>query len=135
MLLFTLRKGRWTRRCFHAFVHIEEKTMDEEVFPCFCSYLGKDNGRGGVSMLLFTLRKGGWTRRFSHVFIHIEERTMDVIFKGPWPLGKGRWIRVQKRTTNEEGAHMCLSRLREGRWISVQKRTINEDVLPCVCPG
>jgi hypothetical protein len=29
---------------------------------------------------------------------------------------------------------MCLSRLREGRWIRVQKRTINEEVLTCVCP-
>ncbi len=47
-------------------------------------------------------------------------------------LREGRWIRVQKRTINEEGAHMCLSRLREGRWIRVQKRTINEEVLPCV---
>jgi hypothetical protein len=52
-------------------------------------------------------------RRCSHEFVQVE--------------GKGRWIRVQKRTINEEGAHMCLSRLREGRWIRVQKRTINEE--------
>ncbi len=42
-------------------------------------------------------------------------------------LREGRWIRVQLRTINEEGAHMCLSRLGKGRWIRVQKRTINEE--------
>ncbi len=80
MLLFTLKKGRWTRRCSHVlytlrkgwltrrcskddgrrgvlmFVHIEERTIDEEVFPWFCSHWEKDDGRRGFSYVLFTLR-------------------------------------------------------------------------------
>jgi hypothetical protein len=116
MLFFTLRKGRWTRSGSHVFVHIEVRTMDEEVFPCFvhiekrtiheevfpcfCSHWGKDDGRRGVLM-----------------FVHIEERTID---EEVFPCFCSHWGKYNGR----RGVLM---------FVHIEEGTMNEEVFPCFC--
>jgi hypothetical protein len=89
MLLFSFRKGRWTRRCSHAFVHIKERTIDEQMFTCVCplSRLREgrwtrscflcfcSHGRGHLHINVSRLR-GGLGRR-SPVSVQVGEKTFD----------------------------------------------------------